>query len=828
MMFALVACSYDDLGSIPQQPTADGPVQVRFSVQVPDMLQATRTMSSQEITSLKLVVFDENGYFVDDADATLIDYTGDDENKVAVEVESDDDTPDDDNEIQEQTYTVSLPQSASPRTIHFIANLPEGTKFEYGSERELINALETSGTADAYWQRKELSSILGKVVGQNDEGKPIVEATDELAEELNQIPLVRNFAKVSVDSEDVKSVFTNVQIAVFNAPQRGKVAPYNTNTGEWAAYSDDTDYADLTAAGYYGYVPTFDDDDFANVGIDTNDVISGTTQYLYEYNMDGKKIEAGSKYPFVIIAGSYQGHDTSYYKVDLVDTSGKYLNILRNFDYTVVIESVSGDGYSSAAAAAAAAASNNINASIDTRNLLNISDGIGRLYVEYTTKYITDVTKPFTLKYKYVPNIQNQNTVDNDYVTTGSPTATNPVDLSKVVAGENAQIIASYSVAGSDDADGWRTISITPKNKDNQDNQEYNGFGKEQQITISASTMSRTVKLHTVNPYALAVICPETVVSSVGQPVQIKLQVPENLPEAIFPLEFVIVSDQLSPDASLENMPVRTGLNADGTEGGQHYGFVKTITYEEYQGITANAGKVNIECNFKLSLAASEQGAETVVNAYNPYFTCTPGSFVNVIPKKFTNVALTGNIGRYGAGQTGVLTFNTTNAEDEVTVTLTGLKRSSDNATTFTLKGATSYTVNVKTTDWGTEATATITAEGYAQESKSVTRNILYIAQGNISWNNIGSTSYAVTLVRVDGNTDLEEIGTGGNNQSNDSVSVSVSGLAENERLYLRYRSSNSSSRRYSTTYITAKQAYEGVSSSLAWTNNTSRPNYSN
>ena len=125
MMFALVACSYDDLGSIPQQPTADGPVQVRFSVQVPDMLQATRTMSSQEITSLKLVVFDENGYFVDDADATLIDYNyTDDGEKVAVEVESDDDTPDDDNEIQEQTYTVSLPQSASPRTIHFIANLP--------------------------------------------------------------------------------------------------------------------------------------------------------------------------------------------------------------------------------------------------------------------------------------------------------------------------------------------------------------------------------------------------------------------------------------------------------------------------------------------------------------------------------------------------------------------------------------------------------------------------------------------------------------------------------------------------------------------------------
>lgn len=666
MMFALVACSYDDLGSIPQQPTADGPVQVRFSVQVPDMLQATRTMSSQEITSLKLVVFDENGYFVDDADATLIDYKVVGEDKVAVEVESDNETPADSS--KEQTYTVSLPQSASPRTIHFIANLPEGTKFDYGSERELINALETSGTADAYWQRIELNSILGDVV--SEDGKVTASAGSELAKALNQIPLVRNFAKVSVVSEDVKSVFTNVQIAVFNAPQRGKIAPYNTNAGEWAAYSDDTNYADLTAAGYYGYVPTFDNDDFANVGINANGVISGTTQYLYEYNMDGKKIEAGSKYPFVIIAGSYQGHATSYYKVDLVDTSGKYLNILRNFDYTVVIESVSGDGYPDAAAAAAAAASNNINASIDTRNLLNISDGIGRLYVEYTTKYITDVTKPFTLKYKYVPNIQNQNTVDNDYVTTGSPTATNPVDLSKVVAGD---VIQSISAAGSDDADGWRTISITPKTE----------YGKQQEITISASTMSRTVKLHTVNPYALTVKFDEPVIRYLGAQAPVTLAVPENLPEAIFPLEFVIVTEKgsLSPDASQENMPVRTGLNADGTEGGQNYGFVKTVTYEEYQALTAVGGKVNIVCNFK---TAMEESA-TTVHVYNPYFTLASGSFTNVDPDYWT----------------GTVTFNVEAGSnfDNTDRTITITNRLGNQIETFELRQNQSRSVTITLTE---------------------------------------------------------------------------------------------------------------------------------
>ena len=600
MMFALVACSYDDLGSIPQQPIADGPVQVRFSVQVPDMLQATRTMSSQEITSLKLVVFDENGYLVKDVDATLID---------ANMGTYDSATPDDTNKIQEQAYTVSLPQSASPRTIHFIANSPV-TSYSYGSERELINALETSGTADAYWQRIELNSILGdQVVTENNETKVVATANSELAKALNKIPLVRNFAKVTftnqTEGDTSKGNFTDVKIAVYNAPQRGKVAPYNTNAGTWAAYSATTTYADLTDAGYYGYEAT-------NLGGQTGDFAEttgfGAVQYMYEYNMDGKKIEAGSKYPFVIIEGKYLNNKTSYYKVDLVDTDGNYYNILRNFNYNVIINSVSGDGYPTADAAAAAAASNNISASIDTQHLLNISDGVSRLYVEYTSKYI-NTTEPVTLKYKYVPNINS--------------TATNnaAVTLSGFTGGD---VIDGYTNAsGTVDSDGWSTITITPKS-------DINGT-EDQKVTLSASTLSRTVTFYWVNPYALTVVCPETVASSVGASMTVTLTIPENLPEAIFPLEFVIVSDKLSisPDATQENMPVKTNLKANGQEGGQYFGFVKTLEYEDYV-VRGADGKItgyntSIPCHFKTSIAASA----STVSVYNPYFTAASDSFTN-------------------------------------------------------------------------------------------------------------------------------------------------------------------------------------------------------
>lgn len=596
MMFAMVACSYDDV-TMPHEVPTDGTTLLNFSVQVPDMQQATRSMASQKITKLDLVVFDEQGYFVEVAHAKVSNS------------ESWNDAATPANPAAEQKYSVELLQSAAPRIIHFIANSPVES-YSYGSERELINALETSGTADAYWQREELRSILGdQVVTVNNETKVVATADSELAQELNQIPLVRNFAKVTItnqtaDKNDLGN-FTNVKIAVYNAPQRGKVAPYNTNAGAWANYNAVPSYTTLTTAKYYGYEATNlggQTGDFANTGF-------ADVQYLYEYNMDGKKIEAGSKYPFVIIEGKYLNKNTSYYKVDLVDADGNYYNILRNFNYNVIIDKVSGDGYPTAAAAAAAAASNNISASIDTQNLLNISDGVSRLYVEYISKYIT-TTEPVTLKYKFVPNINNPTVTNNAAVT-----------LSGFTGGDVLQDTYT-NASGTTDSDGWSTITVTPKS-------DINGT-KDQEVTLSASTLSRTVTFYWISAYQLAIDCPAKVAASVGTSMTATLTIPANLPEAIFPLEFVIVSDKLSisPDATVENMPVKTGLNADGTEGGQFFGFVKKLEYENYV-VPGADGKItyntSIPCHFKTSIAASA----STVRAYNPYFTKASDSFTN-------------------------------------------------------------------------------------------------------------------------------------------------------------------------------------------------------
>lgn len=558
MMFVLAACSHDNIGVEPNPE--EGAVLVNFSVQVPEMQVATRSFTTPEITSLHLLVFDENGYFVQAAEAT---------GTFGVDKDT------------EYKFTASLMQSPYKRVVHFIANSPIANveNYEYGSETALINALTTSSSQDAYWQRVELPN-------------GILKGNQAMEEAFTEVPLVRNFVKISVDIDnEAAAIFYYEGIAVINVPDKGTVAPFNVNDGMYATYSARIAYNTLNYAGYYGYEPS----DMTIVNTSTENPTFATEHYIYErrQNQDDKD------YTYVIIKGKYNNSGTStYYKVDIVDDDNKEpYNLLRNFNYVIKINSVLGPGYASADAAAKAAASNNISASIDTKNLLNISDGSSRLYVEYVNKVIT---KPgtFTLKYKYLPNISD-NVPANDNV-----------DLSKVVVGD---VIASYSKASSDDASDWRTITFTTPATITET--------KLQTITIKAGVLQREINLILCKPFDLDVTS-TTTGSALNADATVTLGLPAGLPAAIFPLEFVIVETGLSisPDANRNNLPVRTSLNVNGqtVSGGQYFGFVKKVEYSDYNETNSDTPAAkDIVCYFKLNKAIT---SGLNVNVYNEYF----------------------------------------------------------------------------------------------------------------------------------------------------------------------------------------------------------------
>lgn len=557
MMFVLAACSHDNIGVEPNPE--EGAVLVNFSVQVPEMQVATRSFTTPEISSLHLLVFDENGYFVQAAEATG-----------TFGVEKD----------EVYTFTASLMQSPYKRVVHFIANSPIANveNYEYGSETALINALTTSDSQDAYWQRVELPN-------------GILEGNKAMETAFTKVPLVRNFVKISVDNQ-ADEIFEDEGIAVINVPDKGTVAPFNVNDGMYAAYSAGIAYNTLNDAGYYGYEPS----DMEIVNTDTSNPKFATEHYIYErrQNQDDKD------YTYVIIKGKYNNSETStYYKVDIVDGNKEPYNLLRNFNYVIKINSVLGPGYASADAAAKAAASNNISASIDTKNLLNISDGSSRLYVEYVNKVIT---KPgtFTLKYKYLPNISDNN---NDPANDG-------VELSNV----EGDVITSSSIASSDDASGWRTITFTTP--------ETITETKLQTITIKAGVLQREINLILCKPFVLNVTSTPTGSAALNADATVTLGLPAGLPAAIFPLEFVIVETGLSisPDASKNNLPVRTSLNVNGqtVSGGQYFGFVKKVEYSDYNPTNSDTpAAINIDCYFKLNKAIT---SGLNVNVYNEYF----------------------------------------------------------------------------------------------------------------------------------------------------------------------------------------------------------------
>ncbi len=557
MMFVLAACSHDNIGVEPNPE--EGAVLVNFSVQVPEMQVATRSFTDQKITSLHLLVFDENGYFVQAAEAT---------GTFGVVKDT------------EYKFTASLMQSPYKRVVHFIANSPKAVN-EYGSETALINALTTLGSQDAYWQRVELPN-------------GILEGNQAMATAFTKVPLVRNFVKISVDNQ--AAIFNYEGIAVINVPDMGTVAPFNVNNGTYAAYSAGITYNALNKEGYYGYEPSA----MKIVNTDTSNPTFATEHYIYErrQNQDDKD------YTYVIIKGKYNNSETStYYKVDIVDDTKEPYNLLRNFNYVIKINSVLGPGYESADAAAKAAASNNISASIDTKNLLNISDGSSRLYVEYVNKVIT---KPgtFTLKYKYLPNIS-----DNTQTTNYNKPANDDVDLSNVVG----DVITSFSKASSDDASGWRTITFTTP--------ETITETKLQTITIKAGVLQREINLILCKPFDL-VVTSTTSGSALNDEAIVTLRLPAGLPAAIFPLEFVIVETGLSisPDASKNNLPVRTSLNVNGqtVSGGQYFGFVKKVEYSDYNPTNSDTpAAINIDCHFKLNKAIT---SGLKVNVYNEYF----------------------------------------------------------------------------------------------------------------------------------------------------------------------------------------------------------------
>lgn len=586
----------------------EGYVEVKFSVVIPEMADvATRSMAAPNIERLHLLIFDNNGLLSQRVNATLASTEW--------------------GETTTPTYfTAKLARSDYKRTIHLIANSPytDVEQYPMATESQILTTLTVSGTQDAYWQRVVLKNgITGvqKTEGTGADQVVTYEPSAEVQAALTAVPLVRNHARVSVVSglTSEQKKFDDIQFALVDIAASGTVVPYNATTGDFVNFTSATGYDALTNANYEGYEPagreiinhTFSGGDLVFDNEGEGWVGAGGYQYLYERK---QSVEPA----YVLVRGKYDGASTySYYLVDIIKTSVDEngdpqtysYNLLRNIAYTVTITNVAGAGYATAEEAYGAGPGNNINASIKTKNLLNVSDGTSALYVEYTQKVINETGATVTLRYKYVTDLAAHQ--ENPANGVGSDDVTFSLGAGEVIDGAIADGDATT------DSDGWNTLSFTSGTCPAK-----NQGVKTQKLTLNAGSFSRTVEYLLVAPYTLVLDLPDNVDNALGSAVTATLTLEEGLPYGIFPLEFIIVAENnsLSPDATRNTLPVVTGVNADGTPGGQNFGYKFTLDYDQYYKLVGGVDTytTTFPLYFKTNMAdAASEGI--VCSAYNPY-----------------------------------------------------------------------------------------------------------------------------------------------------------------------------------------------------------------
>lgn len=557
-VLGLAACIKDDIA--PVVPVDNENVVLDFSVVVPETQTVTKAFSdTPNITGLTVFVFDENKMLLKAVNATIAD----------------------DAATTDRTeFTVTLPQHPSACTVHFVANCPLQTLPAAGSETDIMTTMTTSGTADAYWQCVAVPNL---IAANNDLKKTLVDTY------FTKIPLIRNFAKITVElASTVSGLFELKGYTLINAMPSGTVAPYNTNAGTFESFNNGgtgLGYAVLKANGYDGFVP-------AGVNPETTVPTSVTSKApIYTYESKFKDADNAT----LLVYGAYNGTD-GYYKVDFVSSSNTYNNgnfeILRNLHYEVTINSVVGAGYSTIADAMKAVAGNNISASTETQNLLNISDGTSRLFVDQVVKHIV-TTGDFEIKFRYEPTINGD---------PSNETAT--ISRSKATETEDA-VISAYSTAEADE-NGWRTITITPKALPGTDGTVY-----KEELTIKAGNLSRVVTLYLHRPYIMNVECTPTSATAVKTAVTVNTTIPSGLPEEIFPLVFEIEDTQLclSPNASYAStqgaVPVTTEPSIIPNNTKETFHYKRTLTWAQYSAITASGGNKTFPTYFVTNKAVT-------------------------------------------------------------------------------------------------------------------------------------------------------------------------------------------------------------------------------
>ena len=412
---------------------------------------------------------------------------------------------------------------------------------------------------------------------------------------------------------------------------------------------------------------------------------------------------------FVIIKGQFTSSNgvqtIKYIKLDIgtaerLDTGDlgvfENYNLLRNFSYDIKIKSIASSandiGSKTAQEAIVSTPANNISTSVETKSLQNMSDGRDRMAVNYTRVVIVDSDKTYTdgspvpypeyvdLWWRYMKDIDsngNGTNVSNAVLFYPGMDPTDPTTTS--------EIFKSWEVLNStpptDYDRGYRLSFKSPGTTVKQEvirlyYPSTDGTRLSRDITfimrkrwefvnkpLDDGTLCSNVEVYpkaysfddkSINtpPETLKEMreagMPGKVESKAGAELTVMFELPEDLPQAIFPLEFTIGADRQNiENAYVGNATVVTGPTLFDDDEDQYRPdvqrtqFVKTVTWDYYNGSGDSQDKghklvcvrflTTTESKNDVTNNSNDSEVTTRIRVKNPYFTLGDATFTRPI-----------------------------------------------------------------------------------------------------------------------------------------------------------------------------------------------------
>ena len=550
-------------------------------------------------------------------------------------------------------FSILLPLTDEKRTIHVIANTPDGVAPVTNDYIDnVMEKLVGSGDEGSYWQELILED---GIKGVYEDGN-LVGPDPGLVSALSNINLVRNFTKITTASYDPSDTkYDGFQVkrwALINVPTKGYVAPYTGDSDNRfpKGYLHIEDYTGPDALlnqlsgnldgqdNYPGNIPPEAEIDESfpgdpdGEGAD-NYTVGGGSLYMYERPLP----TSAQKQTAVLVEVEFDAdhaltleynelHPEApvekakyWYKVEALD-QGQYVPFYRNVAYLLRIEGIETAGELTAEDAFNGAYFGNISASLETASLNELSDGKSTIHVDVMDYTFLTGGNTITLMKDETAAAQFWFIPDVSFPSVDAPDAyfestAGICDIKVELLGVDGYEPSLSAVTPHDDGSLEVTLN-EPATKIKKSKIRVSGRVGDNVATNINKYIYREIIVNLMETQKfehgtdVTYISNPPIMDQVNQPVDIRLYLPEDLGASIFPIQVRIEAKNNTLSAVSADLPVSTGKSVYDPSRNTYF-FIRTIEYNEYCHLDPRTKKYVYKYEYLMTFKTSKSTANS-------------------------------------------------------------------------------------------------------------------------------------------------------------------------------------------------------------------------